>query len=178
MTTLSGQLLLGRPVQLKPCVRKRSNDDASRKQSSALYSQRWQRTQRDAPLLSPMHEQRRVIISGLPKRVSQHTSDLQVRALFEGFNVEAVSKVKSPTDSSGGGVYYAFIDFATAQEAKCAVQEMDGVEVWGAKVRVGKAVGVPEKVFEREIWESEEDVLKTMRDMRTERGLELEQHPA
>jgi hypothetical protein len=148
-------------VQLKPCVRKRSNDDASRKQSSALYSQRWQRTQRDAPLLSPMHEQRRVIISGLPKRVSQ-----------------AVSKVKSPTDSSGGGVYYAFIDFATAQEAKCAVQEMDGVEVWGAKVRVGKAVGVPEKVFEREIWESEEDVLKTMRDMRTERGLELEQHPA
>jgi hypothetical protein len=59
-----------------------------------------------------------------------------------------------------------------------AVQEMDGVEVWGAKVRVGKAVGVPEKVFEREIWESEEDVLKTMRDVRAERGVELEQHPA
>jgi len=171
METLPGKLLLGRPLKVRPCLQKREKGN---KACTALTTEHWRSTRatppafegttpRNIPLLLPQHEQRRLIITGLPKPRSRYDSDLEIRALFKGLTVEAVSKVKSPMPPYLGNAWYAFVDFGSAEEARIAIEEVDGVEMRGVRVGVRKARRVPEKMFERDIWESEEGVLRALR---------------
>lgn len=154
MQTLAGVTFLGRPLKIKPCVQKRTS--SSRLHSETLVSTRWRESARPtAELLEPTSEGRRLWVGGLPKPLDQHTSDLELRDLFRGFGVRAVSKVKSPVGDlnmrAGGNGWYAFVDFESAEEAGRAVEKIDGREMWGGKVRVSVAVGGSAKrVEERE----------------------------
>ncbi|ORX93313.1 hypothetical protein BCR34DRAFT_499980 [Clohesyomyces aquaticus] len=86
---------------------------------------------------------RRVFVDGLPKPMNQHTADVQIRNLFSGFAVEAVSKVKSPSEWATNipvdkRRYYAFVDLRSAEDAEAAVKLLDGREVYafGGRIRV------------------------------------------
>lgn len=82
-------------------------------------------------LLLPIRERRRVIVSELPKPIDQATSDAELRELFDGFEVEAISKVKWPQEvdhDANMNVRFAFIDFRSAEEANIAVYRLNGMK--------------------------------------------------
>jgi len=147
MNTLTGNKQLGRSLKVQPCVQKRRHNDPNNTHSTGLIFTRW----RDRSLsstkarpthpdsFSPIHQNCRVYLGGLPKPLDQHTSDLEIRTLFETFAVEAVSKVKSPSGSTShvhGNQWYAFVDFSSEEEAERAVKQLDGTERWGGKLSV------------------------------------------
>jgi hypothetical protein len=122
------------PWIVRPCDQKRTYDGGQH--SNRLASDRWKSTSqersvlRDGPytgstaadLLAPIRENRRVYLGGLIKPLNNHASDLGIRSLFGGFEVEAVSKVKWPErDKMCDGSWYAFVDFRSAEDAQRAV---------------------------------------------------------
>ncbi|KAH7092922.1 hypothetical protein FB567DRAFT_158660 [Paraphoma chrysanthemicola] len=150
MRHLSGQPFQGRPLEVKPCVQKRPR--APRSQSDELQSMRWQRDTRERPntrhlppaigmwatdLLAPIKEGRRLFVGGLSKPIDNHSSDLEIRRIFEGFQVEAVSKAKRPErDPPLEHDCYAFVDLSTYDEAQRAAGQLHGMELWGGKLTV------------------------------------------
>ncbi|KAF1958109.1 RNA-binding domain-containing protein [Byssothecium circinans] len=87
----------------------------------------------------------RVLVSNLPRPLDQHSSDLEIRALFRevGVRVERVSKVKRPAEVrfEKGNQWFAFVDLAGRGDVERAVERLDGVERWGGVLRVGVARG-------------------------------------
>lgn len=77
---------------------------------------------------APVKEGRRVWVSGL-LRHEQRQVNLEMRALFQGRNITAVSKPIPPRPElipEGGRIhYYCFVDFNTAVEALDAVDALD-----------------------------------------------------
>ena len=100
-------------------------------------------------LLLPVQESRRLYVGGLPKPIDNHASDLEIRDLFKDFDVEAVSKVKSPKwELLRGYGWYAFVDLTSAEEAARAIAQLNGLDMWGGYVTVKLANGSPNKVLE------------------------------
>ena len=101
---------------------------------------------------------RRLYVGGLPRMADQRTCDSAVRKLFEGFDVEAVSKAISPNNKENrekgtrGPVnsYYCFVDFPTPGEAQRAADAMNGKKAYGGRLRVAHAKGDSSKWRERE----------------------------
>lgn len=101
---------------------------------------------------------RRLYVGGLPRMADQRTCDEEVRALFRGFTVEAVSKAISPFNKENResvsrnhpNSYYCFVDFPTAQEATLAAREVNGRRLWGGRLRVSHAKIDSRKWRERE----------------------------
>lgn len=147
MNTLTGEKLLGRSLKVQPCVQKRRHNDPNNTRSTDLIFTRWcdrslsstKARPTHPDFFSPIHQNRRVYLGGLPKPLDQHTSDLEIRTLFETFAVKAVSKVKSPSGSTShvhDNQWYAFVDFSSEEEAERAVKQLDGTENWGRKLSV------------------------------------------
>ena len=156
-------MLLGRPVKVKPCVQKHSES----KDVTQLQATRWSFTNgpndnpRGNDLLLPLRERRRVIVSGLPKPIDQATSDAELRELFDGFEVEAISKVKWPQEvkhDANMNVRFAFIDFRSAEEAKTAVHRLNGMQRWGGTLQVAVVRRNPSNMFERVVQASAENM--------------------
>jgi hypothetical protein len=174
MQTLSGKLLLGRPVMAKLCVQKRAPQPTSRvfqPYSEPLYATRWKaaplpvrerapadvatglasnpaamwgRKNDSTSLFSPSSPSSssriyRIRIDNLPKPLDQHSSDLEIRALFHSreIEVENISKVKSPENVvyKGGNQWFAFVDLAEGEDVERAVRLADGMERWGGVVK-------------------------------------------
>ncbi|KAJ4361016.1 uncharacterized protein N0V89_001585 [Didymosphaeria variabile] len=157
LEVLPGTTVLNRPIHVKPCVQKNSDQ----KTATQLQLTRWGTStfspveQDPESLLLPIHRRRRLIVSGMPKPANQHTSDAELRELFRGFAVEAVSKVKWPRENVHGtskDIQYAFVDLESAEEAERAMQQLNGAECWGGKVRIGVAQQAHDKILEREHW--------------------------
>ena len=111
---------------------------------------------RSSDLLVPIREKRRVIVKGLPKAIDRTTSDKELRELFDGFDVEAIAKIKWPTDGIHGAksnIRFAFVDLKTAKEADRAVQCLDGMQRWGGALHVAVAHRMPGNKFERVVAE-------------------------
>jgi len=162
MRVLPGIPIRGRPLKVKPCVQKRTG--GSRVHSDHLESTRWKDRSREhsrqrqqhspvmtstTDLLLPVQESRRLYVGGLPKPIDNHASDLEIRDLFKDFDVEAVSKVKSPKwELLRGYGWYAFVDLTSAEEAARAIAQLNGLDMWGGYVTVKLANGSPNKVLE------------------------------
>ncbi|KAL1883711.1 hypothetical protein Plec18167_002718 [Paecilomyces lecythidis] len=162
MTELDGKDLLGRPVKIRPGVAKSSNDRSlprgesspSAEKTTAPYAfDRWQRNDASNHWKGYSEQGRRLYVGGLPRPESQQVVDTEIRKFFDGFNVEAISKVISPHLSKRfepGDHYYLFVDFASSDEAQTAINTLDGqVGPWGGKLKVSKAKGESVKVDER-----------------------------
>ncbi|GAD94512.1 ribonucleoprotein, putative [Paecilomyces variotii No. 5] len=162
MTELEGKDLLGRPVKIRPGVAKSSNDRLlPRGESSPIADKtaapfafdRWQRNDASSHWKGYSEQGRRLYVGGLPRPVSQQAVDAEIRKFFDGFNVEAISKVISPHLSKRfepGDHYYLFVDFPSSDEAQAALSALDGqVGPWGGKLKVSKAKGESRKVDER-----------------------------
>ncbi|KAF2704587.1 hypothetical protein K504DRAFT_363465, partial [Pleomassaria siparia CBS 279.74] len=168
MHTLNGKMFLGRPLKIKPSTKKKA--PAPKTSTENVNFNRWQGGQNQGGLsfphgtagadprvsptefLEPIVQNRRLYVGGLPKPQDQHTSSIEIASLFKNFNVEAVSKVKSPHESvkdKPGNHFYAFVDFSCREEAAAAAKEMNGKFAFGERLRVSLADSVPGKVFER-----------------------------
>jgi RNA recognition motif-containing protein len=158
--------------------------------SSPFLFDRWERTDAADHWYDYSASGRRLYVGGLPRMPNQPTADYEIRKLFDGFNMyvphlaifsrvtfiplpdmlslafnsEAISKVVSPHPSKRsqpGNHYYLFVDLATAEEADAAVKALNGVgAVWGSKVHLSKARGIPRKPSERDRWEDGESESK------------------
>ncbi|KAH8705969.1 putative ribonucleoprotein [Talaromyces proteolyticus] len=175
MVELDGKDLLGRPVKVKPGVAKSSQDRASPRPSNnsspratndkpgspPVAFDRWQRNDASVHFKGYSENGRRLYVGGLPKLSSQQSVDSEIQSFFNGYNVEAVSKLISPHPSKrfeSGDHYYLFVDFASADEAAAAQAALDGKDgPWGGKIRVGRARGESWKPDERRKWNSTQE---------------------
>ena len=169
MEKLSGQSVLGRPVKVGPGkagrskYRQRPSDFTPRCRNQA-YSwssiqssnradrpdqrepsfQRWKRLDASDHWEGYSEEGCRLWVGGLPKTADHASMNLGVRKLFEGLNIEAVSKVIIPRNPGFGhpdawGHRYLFVDFPSAEEARRAAGTTNGRRAWGVQVRVDVA---------------------------------------
>jgi RNA recognition motif-containing protein len=98
------------------------------------------------------NEGRRLYVGGLPRFENHEDPNQQIRSLFEGFNIEAVSKMISPHESTKekpGNYNYCFVDLASASNAERAIQTLNGKEVWGWTIKVNHMTSASEKLGER-----------------------------
>jgi RNA recognition motif-containing protein len=136
MQIMSGKLLLGRPLKVRSYDKKRTNGE--RPHADGLMMNRWQSTNRRSEesravdLLAPTIENRRVYLANLPKPKDNHSSDLEIRSLFNGFHNHG---------------WYAFVDFATVEGAQKAVAEKDGLRFGHERLIVRIASGIPERLL-------------------------------
>lgn len=145
MQRLQGQLVRDRPVKLgynterqhrthhRPTIisdqgRREAKVSTFKPNDKTYAYDRW--SGQDAPerWTAASDEHRRLYVGGLPRKPYQSAVNAEMHALFRGRQLEAVSKIISPQiskKSEPGSHYYCFVDLATAQEAKAAVEELD-----------------------------------------------------
>ncbi|QSZ32880.1 hypothetical protein DSL72_002461 [Monilinia vaccinii-corymbosi] len=150
-----GQEFKNRTLRVKPGVRSDRNirPQASSSSETPLHTNdRWkspETSQRQVDTSS--QDGRRLYVGGLPRIDDQETANRKIREIFEGFDVEVVSKLIAPHPSKaeeGGNHYYCFVDLANNTQVNDAVKMFDGNE-WGLKV--SRASGGPSgKVVEKQ----------------------------
>jgi RNA recognition motif-containing protein len=89
-------------------------------------------------------EGRKVYVGGLPSFENDEDTDKQIRSLFEDFNVEKVSKLKSAQDAmreKPGNHNYCFVELASASEAEEAIETLNGKEIWDWRIKVNHTTG-------------------------------------
>lgn len=171
LQTLQGRLLRGRPIKLNLATRKKyhgkSGDPENRPRLPAkTYDRgwraqplsirepeqdcyafdRWAREDAADHWIAPVEESRRVWVGGLPQIPNQDTLNMEMRQLFAGYNLQAVSKMISPRNqkmqAQPGSHYYCFVDLASADEAKRAVGKLNGVSTpYGGRYKVRISIG-------------------------------------
>lgn len=145
---MQGQIVRGRPIRINLKTERRQSErermpvktyDRGWKSKdvpvtdsnpeTAYAFDRWNRKDAESHWTAPAEEQRRLYVGGLPRIPNQDTVNIEMRTLFEGFNVQAVSKIISPHASKwgeSGSHYYCYVDVSTPEEAQRAAQDLDG----------------------------------------------------
>ncbi|KAI0403442.1 hypothetical protein F4802DRAFT_289352 [Xylaria palmicola] len=160
MGILEGKELLGREVKCRPCQPKGSGSGG--KQSEA--PNRWghwsgekegddQSKQRSFDRYRQDFTGKRLYVGGLPRMHDQATNFAEMTDLFKDFKLEAISKRVSAHESTRdlpGRHDYCFVDFSTAEEAKQAMESLNGTSFMGEPIRVSAAKGRSNKWRERD----------------------------
>lgn len=140
---LEGLKIRGRPIKVNHNTEKRQRNRIPRQHSNSrprdrpadtgnmevFVFNRWEREDAPDQWVHPWLESRRLMVDGLTRMLSQRETQLEMRSIFEGYNIEAVSKMVLRTDSLGrstGLQHYCFVDLATAEEASRAAKELNG----------------------------------------------------
>nr|OQO19261.1 hypothetical protein B0A51_14976 [Rachicladosporium sp. CCFEE 5018] len=148
MQKLQGLNIRDRPVRIKPYHEKfdrrtrpptKSYDygpharvfatrtDVPRK---ASVFDRWSREDIQKSCDTATAEARRLFVGGMSRIPHPDVVDADIRDLFEGWQVLAVSKLISPrihwTQAAPGSRHYCFVDFVSPQEAQRAMAKCDG----------------------------------------------------
>ncbi|MCJ1326164.1 hypothetical protein MMC10_002828 [Thelotrema lepadinum] len=149
METMQGLLVRDRPIKLNLKTEKRSGPRGSDRLPTKTYDRgwkpkqipskdvgpdayvfdRWSRKDARTHWTAPIEEGRRVWVGGLPQIPNQDSVNAEMRELFSGWNVQAVSKIISPSESmrrKPGSHYYCFVDFVSPEEARGAVGAVNG----------------------------------------------------
>jgi RNA recognition motif-containing protein len=116
---------------------------------------RWERNDAAAHWTAPVETGRRLYVGGLPRIDGQEVINEQMMALFDGYAVEAVSKLISPHESTAtlpGDHHYCFVDFATTEDAQTAANAVNGAIMTstGSKLKVNMARERPNRKVVRE----------------------------
>jgi len=104
-----------------------------------LVFDRYARTDAREHWTKPIEEDRRLFVGGLSAISSQTFINAEMQDLFEGFNIQAVSKqvVPASLDEPSTGHCFCFVDFATAEEAKAAMAQLNGAPTpYSGKYRI------------------------------------------
>ncbi|EFE32799.1 ribonucleoprotein, putative [Trichophyton benhamiae CBS 112371] len=195
MADLNGKLVLGRPVKVNPGVpradlqpplgrrdpdldspepREESNEQQQQQQQQPAAAgtyppkfvfERWTRDDASKHWYGYAAEGRRLFVGGLPRMRNQPTVDYEIRKVFYGFNIEAISKViisnRDKLPLSGSQYYYLFVDLESAEEADKALKTLDGVSaIYGNRLHIRKARGNSRKPSERDRWRAEHEKKK------------------
>jgi RNA recognition motif-containing protein len=159
MGEFNGRDFLSRPLKVKPGVKSGSGTgrfDMRRERQSGddnpFAFDRWKRLEKPEVMDVAGKERRRVYVGGLPRFTSQADTNTQIRDLFQGFNVEVVSKLISAHESKreeSGNHNYCFVDLATSGEADRAIKSLDGTLRWDRNIKVRWSTGSSGKLAER-----------------------------
>ncbi|KAJ5736506.1 uncharacterized protein N7483_001631 [Penicillium malachiteum] len=165
MIDLDGKDLLGRPVKIKPGVAKSSAERASEQQQQQQRSpfglDRWRRPEGESPIkfnINPTNSinsdaSQRVYVGGLPRVAEPEVVEAHIKAFFQGYKVEKVSKLFTPHPAKRfdpGEHYYLFVDLSSVEEAQRAMDTLNGKQgPWGGPIRVSRARGTTTKPEER-----------------------------
>ncbi|KAI1506668.1 hypothetical protein F5X99DRAFT_365110 [Biscogniauxia marginata] len=174
MATLEGKELLGREVKCRPCQPK-GRGSGGRLPSEGIN--RWdnlsgverregrqgdnQYRRSSSPVRTPESFSRyrqdftgvRLCVSGPPRMKDQSTNSAEISDLFQGFEVEAISKRVSADEkwwSAPGNHDFCFVDFSTPDQAQEALYAVNGTSFKGGRLKVSFAKGRSSKWRERE----------------------------
>lgn len=89
-----------------------------------------------------MGERRRLFIGGLPQFPDQEATDLNIKELFDTYDVSTISKLFLPRETvepREGNHCYCFVELADEEQTDKAIVELDWKEKWGGNVRVKPA---------------------------------------
>lgn len=95
---------------------------------TAYVYDRWNRDDAATQWIQPAAEGRRVRIDGFPRMPNQATLNMEMRHLFQDYELEAVSKIISPHHTEQhkpSNLYACYVNFATAHDAQRAASELD-----------------------------------------------------
>ena len=149
LQVLPGKLVRNRPVKVNLKTERKSPFDARSRVPTKTYDRgwrartvpsldvnenayvydRWSRDDASSRWTAPLNTGRRLFVGGLPRTPNQDSLNAEMRTLFQGWNLEAVSKILSPNEtwrSKPGSHYYCFVDLATAKEAQDAIRALNG----------------------------------------------------
>ncbi|KAI0384871.1 RNA-binding domain-containing protein, partial [Hypomontagnella monticulosa] len=175
MSTLEGKLLLGREVKCRPCIPKGGpsggkQDDApnrwgnwsgernarDRGDGDGPTSDRPPRGDDSSASFTRYAQDftgQRLYVGGLPRMHDQAANSSEIGELFKDFQVEAISKritAHESTRNKPGRHDFCFVDFATSEQAKAAMEAVNGQEFRGGRLKVSFASGRSNKWRERE----------------------------
>ncbi|RFU31515.1 hypothetical protein B7463_g4821, partial [Scytalidium lignicola] len=91
-----------------------------------------------------LNERKRLYVGGLPLFKDQITADSEIKALFERYDIQTISKLFPPHESrkdEAGNNHYCFVELADGQQADSAIEALDWKEKWDWKIRVKHATG-------------------------------------
>lgn len=145
---LQGDLVRGRPIKVKRNTRKRqqriggmkTEDQSGRWRTIELpnksskvptfASDRWTRTDARDHWTKPVDEGRRLFVGGLSEVSNQSFVNREMQQLFEGHDIQAVSKRILPAHRDeripATGQCYCFVDLPSAEEAGRAAVLLNG----------------------------------------------------
>ncbi|KAI0837426.1 RNA-binding domain-containing protein [Hypoxylon sp. FL0890] len=175
MSTLEGKLLLGREVKCRPCIPK-GGASGGRQSASLDRWGRWSgekngRDGEDEPAVeqspeaaggdepSPLNRYtkdftgQRLYVGGLPRMHDQATNFSEISELFKDFQIDAISKritAHESARSKPGHHDFCFVDFATPEQARAAIEATNGTLFRGGRLKVNLASGRSNKWQERE----------------------------
>ncbi|PBK72284.1 RNA-binding domain-containing protein [Armillaria solidipes] len=157
MADLNQHDFLGRPVKIGPGKAKKGPRPPK---PFPLVFEGWRETNASDRWEGYAAQGRRLYVGRLPTMASHRVVNENIRELFRGFQLEAVSKMISPPVHRPGPCnhFYVFVDFASATEAGQAAAKLDGTLAFGGRIRVSRAKdnSNSRKVGERERWEEEQ----------------------
>ncbi|KAI0424956.1 RNA-binding domain-containing protein [Xylaria sp. FL1042] len=160
METLEGKELLGREVKCRPCQPKGSGSGSKPSEAPSRWGQ-WSGEKEGDDQSRPKSFDRyrqdftgkRLYVGGLPRMHDQATNFAEMTELFKDFKLEAVSKRVSAHESTRelpGNHDYCFVDFSTIEQAKEAMEALNGTSFKGERLKVSPAKGRSNKWRERD----------------------------
>ncbi|KAK0446669.1 hypothetical protein EV421DRAFT_211317 [Armillaria borealis] len=160
MAELNQRDFLGRPVKIGPGKAKKGPRPPPSPKPFPLVFEGWREANASDHWEGYAAQGRRLYVGRLPTMASHRVVNENIRELFRGFQLEAVSKMISPPVHRPGprNHFYVFVDFASAAEAGQAAAKLDGTLAFGGRIRVNRAKdnSNSRKVGERERWEEEQ----------------------
>lgn len=97
---------------------------------SPMVFDRWSASDAREHWNKPVEEKRRLFVGGLSDISDQRFVNAEMRELFQGFDIQAVSKRVLPAhrnmDIPATGQCYCFVDLPSVEEAQRALLELDG----------------------------------------------------
>ncbi|KAI0415540.1 RNA-binding domain-containing protein [Xylaria grammica] len=160
MEILEGKELLGREVKCRPCQPKGSGSGTKPSEAPSRWGQ-WsgdkEADDQSKPKSFDRYRQdftgKRLYVGGLPRMQDQATNFAEITELFKDFKLEAISKRVSAHESTRelpGNHDYCFVDFATPEQAKDAMESLNGATFNGERLKVSPAKGRSNKWRERD----------------------------
>ena len=151
MEALQGQLVRERPIRVRLDTRE-GHESPVCKERTFVFD-RWARSDAKDHWIAPTEEGRRLWVGGLPWMYHQYTVNVEMKRLFQGWNITAVSKLVPPVharayhiDPKEAGLHcYCFVDFASTEDAEQAAVTLNGTDSphggrW--KINVAKPVAI------------------------------------
>ncbi|KAI0869292.1 hypothetical protein GGS24DRAFT_166833 [Hypoxylon argillaceum] len=160
MEILEGKELLGREVKCRPCQPKGSGSGGKPSDAPSRWGH-WSGEKEGDDQSKPKSFDRyrqdftgkRLYVGGLPRMHDQATNFAEMTELFKDYTLEAISKRVSAHESTrelAGNHDYCFVDFSTPEQAKEAMESLNGVSFKGEPLKVSAAKGRSNKWRERD----------------------------
>ncbi|KAG7443647.1 RNA-binding domain-containing protein [Guyanagaster necrorhizus] len=143
MADLNQREFLGRPLKIGPGKAKKGSRPPLSSKPIPLVFEGWRESNASDHWEGYAAQGRRLYVGGLPTMASHRVVNENIRELFRGFQLEAVSKMISPSVHRPGprNHFYVFVDFTDATEAGQAAEKLDGTLAFGGRIRVSEKDG-------------------------------------